>query len=230
MNELKKYQNYAKASGFFFLLAIIAGVIGMIFFQGLETLESDLTVFSTYTTRNLIGIICILVMAFACLNIAIPLYPVLKKYNEPMALSSVGFRIIETVGHFIVVLCFIAFLALSDAFVNAGTPDISFYTTLNEVIYKIYNYTGIIATMFFSLGFLLYSIIFYKTKLIPRWLSTIGIVGSIVSFSGQILEFFGIGMDVSIVFELLTIIFELIVGFWLIFKGFDEEKLKLLIS
>ena len=226
MNEFKRYQNYAKASGLFFLLAIVAGVLGVVSLKGLDTLDTDLTVFSANETRNLLGALLILIMGFNCLIIAIPLYPVLKKYNEPMALSAVAFRIIETTTHVIVVLCYIGFLTLSKDFVDAGAPVDSFHHVLNSVIYNVYEANGEIGGMFFNLGFLMYAILFYKSKLIPRWLSIIGLIGSSVGFLNQILTFFKIysaDFFLAAIPELPTIVFELIIGFWLIFKGFDSE-------
>lgn len=230
MENYQKYQKYAKISGFFFILAIVAGVAGMILIKGLDTVDTDLTIFSTYPTQNLIAILCFIIMAFACMMIAIPLFSVLKKIDEPMALSSVAFRIIETVTHIIAVLCILGYMYVSSAFVEAGAPANSIHYVLNDLIHHIENYNGLIGTMFFNLGFLMYSILFYKSKLVPRWLSLIGLVGSIIAFLGQVILFFGVGYGIAIIFEIPTIIFEVIVGFWLMIKGFDFKILKELIN
>ena len=73
------------------------------------------------------------IMGVACAGIGLALYPILKKYNEGLAIGAVGFRIIEGM-----IYCWRhhpdALLALSQEFVKAGAPASSYFQTADALI------------------------------------------------------------------------------------------------
>jgi len=73
-------------------------------------------------------------MGVACAGIGLALYPILRKYNEGLAIGSVGFRIIEGVIDIVGALGLVALLALSQEFVKAGAPVSSYFQTADVLI------------------------------------------------------------------------------------------------
>jgi hypothetical protein len=59
----------------------------------------------------------------------------------------------------------------------------------------------------------------YRTRLIPRFLAAWGFAGYAVFMTGAIAEIFGI--HIGVMLALPGGLFELAVGLWLIFKGFQ---------
>ncbi len=57
-------------------------------------------------------------------GIAISLYPILRKYNEGLALGSVGFRFIEGVFYIVAALGLLSLLTLSHEYVKADINEI----------------------------------------------------------------------------------------------------------
>jgi hypothetical protein len=158
---------------------------------------------------------------------AISLYPVLKKYSESQALGSVGFRISEGVLRFVAVCALLLLITLSQQFVKAGAPDSSYFQTLGVLLYAGYRWVGNVGSLLaFSIGCLLYYIIFYRTKLVPRWLSAWGLVGGILTMLSCVLVTLGLIAPFSmeqIVLALPIAPQEMVLAVWLIVKGFNPS-------
>ena len=78
-----------------------------------------------------------------------------------------------------------------------------------------------IAMMSLGLASLFMCSLLFQTRLIPRFIAAWGFVGYAIFMTGAIAEIFGIHIGV-----LLSVpggLFELLLGFWLIFKGFHPE-------
>lgn len=86
----------AKIVGVLFILGF-AGIPSVVFTGPVLGTPDYLSKISANENQVIIGALFALIMAVACANIAIWLYPVLKKHNEALALGAVGFRIIEAV-------------------------------------------------------------------------------------------------------------------------------------
>jgi len=73
----------------------------------------------------------------------VPEYPLrcirFKKFNSGLALGSVGFRIIEAVFEFAGAICLLLLLTLSQEFVKAGAPDLSYFQALLLILGSILN-------------------------------------------------------------------------------------------
>ena len=75
-----------------------------------------------------------------------------------------------------------------------------------------------------SIGGLMFYLLLFKTKLIPRWLSLWGITGTLFTIFASILIMFQkieIITSTYIVLNLPLILLEIVLAVWLIAKGFD---------
>jgi len=220
---------------YFRKLAIIAGVL-FIIYTGLDILSFLFTgpttapnyLVSVSANRGLVGTgALLLLIGGACASgIAISLYPVLKKFNAGLALGAVGFRISEGVLRFVdVSIGYLLLITLSQQFVNAGAPDSSYFQTLGVLVYEGHRWVGNVASLLaFSIGCLLYYIIFYRTKLVPRWISVWGIVAAITSMLSCVLATVGLipvlGTE-QLILALPMLPQEMVLAAWLIAKGFN---------
>jgi hypothetical protein len=219
---------------YFRKLAIIAGVLFIIYtsvdflsFLFLGTTTATNYLVSVSENAGLVGTGALLLfIGGACASgIAISLYPVLKKFNAGLALGAVGFRISEGVLTFVSVCGLLLLITLSQQFVKAGAPDSSYFQTLGVLVYEghrwVYNVGSLLA---FSIGALLYYIIFYRTKLVPRWISVWGLVAAILGMVSCVLVLVGLiapfGTE-QVVMNLPMFPQEMVLAAWLIAKGFN---------
>jgi hypothetical protein len=167
------------------------------------------------------------IWAAAGAGIAIGLYPLLKKYNGAMALGAVGFRVVEGVFVLIGTLSLLTLLTLSQEFVAAGAPGASSFQTLGALLLALRDWQlHVISGLAFSLGALLYYVILYRSKLIPRWLSGWGVLGALLSLAATVLASFARDFGMESVHTYLSMpigLNELVLAVWLIVRGFNPS-------
>jgi hypothetical protein len=223
---MNSYRNNAIAAGVLFILADVASLSSSQFLAPIKTL--NFTEFSANPNQALIGALLVFIAAILCVSIAISLYPVLRKFNQSLAIGAVSFRLLEAVFYSVGVVTMIFLLTLSQEFVQAGAPSSSYFRTLGAVFLSGHDWVAFGAgPIAFSLGALMYYIIFYQTKLVPRWLSIWGLVGVTLCATSAMLVMFNIIGTFSTVQIVLNFPFifaqELVLAVWLIVKGFNPS-------
>jgi hypothetical protein len=213
----------ARIVGLLFITAMVTG--GLRYFLLGPVLEAPdyLISVSAHESQVIIGVLFYYIMAVAIVGIAIVIYPILRKHNEALALGYVGARLIEGVLFIVGMLTTLTLLALSQAFVQAGAPDTSYFQTIGGLLLAVryWAYNGLWAITL-GLGALMFYYLLYQSKLIPRWLSVWGFVGGIL-FPAAWLSLFG--PTISDLFVLPLVLQEMVLAVWLIVKGFNPSAI-----
>ncbi len=211
------------------VLFIIADLVGFLSFPFMAPVNAENYLVRVSTNGGLVetGALLLFIGGAAAIGIAISLYPILRKHNEVLALGSVGFRTVEGMLNFVSVLALLVLITISQQFMNAGAPDSSYFQTLGVLTVSGFHWAvNVVKLMVFSMGCLLYYIIFYRTKLIPRWLSGWGIVAAIMTMLSALLVMYGLIAPFStaqIALNLPILPQELVLAVWLIVKGFNPS-------
>jgi Domain of unknown function (DUF4386) len=221
------YRKNALSAG---VLFIIADLVAFLSFPFLAPVHDANYLVSISANEGLVatGALLLFIGGAAAIGIAISLYPVLKKYDEGLSLGSVGFRTVEGVFYFIGVTCVLLLITLSQQFVNAGAPDTSYFQTFGALLASGYRWAmNVVSLLAFSIGCLLYYLVFYRTKLVPRWLSGWGIVAALLTMVSALLAMLGLIAPASVQQGILNfpiLLQELALAVWLIFKGFSMPE------
>ncbi len=215
--------------------AIIVGALFILGFAGIPSVALTgpilnapdyLTGISAHENQVIFGALFQLIMALACAGIAIGLYPVLRKYDEALALGSVGFRIIESVFLCLPAVLLLTLITLGREYAKAGAPD---FQILGTLLLAVRDWAGQgLAQIAFVLGALMYYYIFYRAKFIPRWLSGWGLVAVLLHLAGILLTMFsqiGSFSTIQIFFALPVAANEMVLAIWLIAKGFNPSAI-----
>ena len=186
-----------------------------------------LTELTENESLTIVGAIIEFIWAATAICIAIWLYPVLREHNEALTLGSVVFRTVEGIFVFVGTLSLLSMLTLSQEFVRAGLPEPSAFQSVGLTLLAVRHWTldGIVLIAF-CVGALLYYSVFYKSKLIPRWLSVWGLIGAALSLAVSLFSLFNPDFVVSWIHTLLNapIAFqEMVLAVWLIAKGFSPS-------
>src|ERR1035437_1425274 len=132
-------------------------------------------------TSAIIGGILEIIVALAGIGTAVVLFPILKKQNESAALGLVAARILESGTIFVGVAFLLTIVSLRQT--GAGTGSLA----TSHALVTLYDRIFLLGQSFMPaicdllLGFLL-----YKSRLVPRGLSVIGIVGGPILLAGYI--------------------------------------------
>ena len=213
--------------GVLFIIGTVSGVLGAVIGKPILDAPDYLIKMSANEGQMLILALLIFIMGIACAGIGLALYPILKKYNEGLAIGAVGFRIIEGVGDIVSAISLIALLALSQEFVKAGAPVSSYFQTAAVVINAGRDWLSHGAMLLcWVIGAFMYYSLFYQYRLIPRWLSVWGLVGITLTTIGSVLVMLhvipGFG-TIQMVLNLSIFPQEMVLAVWLIAKGINPS-------
>lgn len=225
---MNTYKSTARIVGVLFIIGF-AGIVTTALVKPILDDPKYLIKAAENTTRVMIGVVFQSIMSFAVAGIAIWMYPVLKKHNEALALWSIGLRIIEVMLQFVSTLGLLLLLTLSLEYVRAGTPDVSYFQTIGDLLLAGNDWAfSVLSQIAFILGALMYYYIFYHSRLIPRWLSVWGLIAAILHLAGVFLMMFDQVVPFStfqIVLALPIATQEITLALWLIVKGFSPSTI-----
>jgi hypothetical protein len=220
MNSNKKT---ARIVGVLFITAMFAGMIRYVLLDPILDAPDYLVNIAASENQVILGVLFFYIMAVAIAGIAIVMFPILKKYNEALALGYVGARIVEGVLFIVAILAILTLWTFSREYVKAGAPDASYFQALGEILlaarYWAYN---VLWPITLSLGTMMFYYLLYKSKLVPRWLSVWGFIGAIL-FPVAWLSLFG--STISGPFLLPLVLNEMVLAVWLIVKGFNPSAI-----
>jgi hypothetical protein len=145
------------------------------------------------------------------------LFITLRKQNEKMALTALGFYILEGALLATSRLATFALLGLSQAYA-AGYADM---TLLGQIAFDAMEFVGGSLHM---LAFIPGGVMFYylldKARIVPRVLSLWGLIAVLPFVIGAPLAV--LGYEVPMAFYLPYVPFELVIGIWILVKGIPE--------
>ena len=223
------YRKTATLVGVLYIIGTIAGILSHVLTGSILGDPDYLVKVSANEIQIIAGTLFVLIMGFALAMVPVMMFPILKKYNEALALGYVVFRgALETVMYIVLAIALLFLLPLSQEYVKAGTPDASYFQTLGAVLLKGHDLIGPVQTIVFCLGALIFYYVLYQTKLIPRWLSGWGLIAIIPYFAAGLLVLFGFFGPLStseIVLEFPLALQEMVMAVWLIVKGFNPSAI-----
>jgi hypothetical protein len=219
----------ARIVGALYIIGTIAGMLSLVLTGPVLGGSDFLVNVSAHEMQIIAGAFFVLIMGFALAMVPVMMFPILKKYNEALALAYVVFRgAIETVMYIVLAISWLFLIPLSQEYVKAGTPDASYFQTLGAVLLKGHGLIGPVQTIVFCLGALIFYYLLYQTQLIPRWLSGWGLIAIIPYLAAGLLVLFGFIGSLStseIVLEFPLALQEMVMAVWLIVKGFNPSSI-----
>jgi hypothetical protein len=114
-----------------------------------------------------------LLAAFTSAAIAVTLYPVLKEQAAGMALGAVAFRLIQGAFYALSAASTLILVSLSGQLTAGASANAS-----ADLVRDLRDSAGCVGILAFCTGATLYYLVFYRSQLIPRWLSAWGVAGA----------------------------------------------------
>ncbi|MBZ5753345.1 DUF4386 domain-containing protein [Metabacillus rhizolycopersici] len=226
MNSNKKS---AKLVGVLFILAAVTAIIGRLLYDPILNGPDYLMRGSEHANQVILGALMELILVVSAVGTATTMFPILRKYNETIALWHVCFRFLEAIVITVGVISVLSLLTLSREFVAAGALDTASFQASGTLLKAVYDWTFLLGPNFLlGINTIMYSYIFYKSKLVPRFIPILGMTGATLVFICALLVMFGVIQQVSVWGAILALpVFanEMILAVWLIVKGFNESAL-----
>jgi hypothetical protein len=212
-------------------VALAAGVLYLLTFISIPTLalyasilnDPNYIIGAGPDTAIIIGGILEIFMALACIGTAVVLYPVIKRQNEGIALGFVGARILEAGTIFADVVCLLAVVTLRRAGVGADA------LVTGKALVALYDWFRLGQNLMPAVNALLLGSLLYQSRLVPRILPLLGIIGAPLLIANTIVIMFGITSGpiylLTGIGVLPIALWEFSLGVWLTVKGFNPSAI-----
>lgn len=207
--------------GALFLTAIVTWLIGFTLIESNISGPDYLSTVYENKTQVVIGILFELINGAAIVGIAVMLFPILKKFNESIALWYIGLRVIEATVLLVGLISPLLLIAFSQEYIKAGAPAVSSFQTLGTFAIEWRSSSGQLVPIFVSLGGMMFSYLLYQSKLVPRAISIWGLIGYALLLTLGLLEIFG--YSALVILGLPVGLFEIFLAIWLMVKGFNSS-------
>jgi hypothetical protein len=175
-------------------------------------------------TRVIFGAMLELITALAGIGTAVALFSVVKRQHEGLALGFVTSRMFEGAVIVVGVLSILTVVALRQAGAAAG--DAVSLVPVGQALVAVREESFLLGPGMAGVNALLLGTLLYRSRLVPRLIPTLGLIGAPIYLSSQIGIIFGVN-EVSSVWSVAGLapifIWELSLGFWMTFKGFNRS-------
>jgi hypothetical protein len=173
--------------------------------------------------RMIAGTLIGLIEGVATVGIALALYPILKRQHPALALGYAGMRIAElaiaAVGFGLGGLLLVTL---------SGTAANGTHSELGTVLVALRHWTIMLVYVYTAVGGVMLSYVLFKTRLVPRGFSLLGLIGYPALLLAAVLDMLGFVDTVGgagLVGLVPGGLFELLLPIWLIAKGFNSAAI-----
>jgi hypothetical protein len=199
-------RNHVRAAGIFYLITFAASLPA--FFLIGSAVNPDLTVAAGHATPLYWAGLLDFVNALAAVGTAVALFPVLRRHNESLALGFVTSRLLE-------------------AAIIAGA-DSAAMTPVSQALVAVRDWTFLFGPgLMASLNAVLLGTVLYRSRLVPRIIPAVGLIGAPLLMLANLATLFGHNEQASGITMLATLpiaFWELSVGTWMTVKGFRPTE------
>ena len=171
-----------------------------------------------------IGILLGLFNSLAIVILSVLLFITLRDQNKILAGIALGWWIVEATLLVMSKVDYLALSYLSDEYSNASSSYNTSFQTVGQSLLAFATVCYDIHNLFFCLGGIIWYSMFYRSKLIPRWLSLWGVFAVSLVLVNVLLVIYDPGIGFIYIILVPYIPYELFIGLWLIIKRFDQNE------
>src|SRR5438034_7466585 len=179
--------------------ALVAGVLYLLTFVSIPTLflygpvhDPKYIVGPGPDTGVVFGGILEMIVALAGIGTAVTLYPVVKRQNEGVALGFVSARLLEAAMIFTGVLSLLSLVTLRHDLGGAAGANAAALVTTGASHVAVYNWTMLLGqTLMPCINALLLGTLMYRSRLVPRIIPVLGLIGAPLLIAAVIATLFG---------------------------------------
>jgi hypothetical protein len=226
--KMKTHRKTAIIIGVLFIAAAVFSILALVSYGPILNNPDYMIKGPTSGNQIVLGAIFEMITAVTVAGTAIAFFSILRKHNEMISLGYVGGRLLEAVLIIIGLVSLLTLLALRQEFANGATVDTSSLQTADKLLRSTHAWTFILGPNFMlGINTLMYTSLLYQTKLVPRTLAVMGLVGAVSVFIAATLEMFGVILQIStlgVIMALPVGAYEITLAVYLIVKGFKLSE------
>lgn len=209
------------AAGLFYIGTFVFSIPALGLYDGVVN-DPDFVLGAGSDQGVLWGGIIEILTALTGIGTAVALYPVIKRHGPGRSVGFVASRTLEAAMIFTGVLAVLAVYTLRQDF--AGAADTASLTTTAGGLVAVKDWTFLLGPgLLPAINALCFATIMYQTRLVPRWIPTVGLIGAPLLLISSTATLFGAWEQVSSTGLLLALpiaTWEFSVGVYMTVEGF----------
>jgi hypothetical protein len=226
---VKNHRISAVLTGVLYIIGTAAGILSVAVTGDLLAGDDFIHRIAANPSPLYMGAFFILIMGLSLAAMPIVLFPIFKKRNEALAMGMVVFRgPIEGSTYILFVVNWLLLGAFSKELVASGS-NAAALQIIGNVMHQANTIMSPVLSIVFIVGSTMLFVLFYLTKLIPRWLSLWGLIGAVFYIAVAFFKFFDLNLQVDFLYVPLAVQ-EMVMALWLIIKGFNQGALRELMA
>jgi len=211
----------ARLVGVLFIVATVTSIIGGSLLLPLDDPDYLIEV-AAHEDQIILGVLLEFTLALSVIGIAALLLPVLRPHGEGMAVGYVAVRTVEATFILIASTTALLVLALSQEWGSAGGVGVE---PVGGALLSAREWTSFVGTLIvFGVSAVILNALLYRSRLVPVWLSLLGLVGGLLLLTSAVVQMFAYGVDAPVALQLLAAapiaLQEMTLAVLLIWKGF----------
>ena len=213
----------ARIAGFTYLFYIATAFPAMVLFDRAaagEGMAARLSGIARHAADVRLVVLLLVLDCAVALVLAMALYGITRDEDHALAVLALSCRVGEGVLGAIPALATLGLLWLGTAVTGSTPPDAAAAHVLGGFLLKVRIWGTTISASFFAVGSTLFSYLLLRGRMVPAPLAWLGVVASVplvFVLPAQLIGFLGGPIDFFIWLPML--VFEVVLGFWLLFKG-----------
>jgi len=212
MNSLRKY---SLAGGVFYLLTFVS-IPTLAMYRSVRA--PGYVTGPGPDTPVVVGVLLEMIVALAGIGTAVALYPVLRRQGEARAVGFVASRALEGATIYVGIVSLMSIVTLRRAAVGTAALPVA------QALAAQYQWTFFFAQSFIpAVNGVLLGTLLYQSRLVPRWLPTLGLIGAallVVSWFANLTGLIGAISPLAALAALPIAVWEFSLGVYLTFWGF----------
>lgn len=220
-------RGYALAAGIAYLVTFAASIPALPMLAPLLDDPAGYALTGGADTQVAVGALLDTINAIACIATAVAVFPVVKRQNESLALGFVASRLMEAAIIMVGVISLMSVITLHQDVAGAAGTDAAIGTT-GQALVAVRDWTFLFGPdVCAGMNALLFGTLLFRSRLVPRWIPTLGLIGGPLLLAASALTVLGVVEAGSIWFigVLPLATWEYSVGVYMAVKGFRPSPL-----
>ncbi len=216
----------AVVAGVFFIVAAVAAIIGLALAGPALNDSRYIVAGSAADARVILGALFEVLLAISVIGTAVTLFPIVRRKNESIALGYVAGRVVEAVVIVVGIISVLSVVTLRKDFAGATSADAASLMVIGKSLVVIHDWTFLFGPSL-AIGLLL-AYLMYTSRLVPRVIPVLGLIGGPVIFASGTAEMFGLYKQISAwgsIGAIPVFLWEMSLAVWMIARGFKPSAI-----
>lgn len=224
MNSTRKI---AVVAGVFFLVTEVTAIASLLLYGAVLNVPNYIATPGNDTSIFL-GALSEILLAIANIGTAVTLFPIVKRWSEGIALGYVCGRLLESAVIVVGIISLLSVVTLRQDFAGTAIASSAPLAAIGKSLVAIHDWTFLFGPNFvLGVNTLMLAYLMYSSRLVPRFIAVLGLIGGPVIFASAIAVMFGLYQQTStlgLIAGLPVLAWEVTLAIWLIVKGFKPSS------